>query len=140
MKPIIVKLAKDRGLTGLAIKTAQIVVAHEGEYHDSYAPEIDNCIVSGSTTVRNCIMGACFDKKGNLRGVVSIQNKKEDMNISDEDVQEFSNLLPIVAEIINQIDKQKYVKDVLANLKLSLTTSKESILSSTKIFEEKEIT
>ena len=70
-------------------------------------------------------MGPCFDKKGKLRGVVLMLNKKNGIDISNADQEEFSNLLPIMAEVISQIDKSKYVKDVHANLQLSLTTSKE---------------
>ena len=58
-KPIIVKLPKDRGITGLAIKQKQAIVATDGEYNPSFAPEIDNCIAT--QLVRDCMIGPCFD-------------------------------------------------------------------------------
>lgn len=67
-KPIYVKFPKDRGLTGVAIKSKKVAVAHEGEYNVAFAPEIDNCI--GSQLVRNCMTGPCIDSTGILRGIV----------------------------------------------------------------------
>ena len=46
-------------------------------------------------------------------------------------------MLPTVAEMIKQADEVKYVGDVSANVRLCLTTSKDSIHESTKLFEEK---
>ena len=54
-----VRLPRDRGLTGLTIKNEEILVAADGEYNIQYAPEIDNCI--GCQIVKNCMMGPCYD-------------------------------------------------------------------------------
>lgn len=67
-KPIIVRLPKDRGITGLAISTKSVQLIPNGEYHISYAPEVDNSV--GTRTVDNCLIGPCFDSVGVLRGVI----------------------------------------------------------------------
>lgn len=79
-KPIIVRLPRDRGLTGLTIKTEEILVAADGEYNIQYAPEIDNCI--GCQIVKNCMMGPCYDSQGKLRGLIHLLNKKNGIPIS----------------------------------------------------------
>ena len=50
---------------------------------------------------------------------------------------EFESLLPTVAEMIRQVDAVKYVQDISANMNLRLTRSKESILNSAKVYEER---
>jgi hypothetical protein len=42
-----------------------------------------------------------------------------------------------VAEMIKQADEVKYVGDISSNVNLSLAQSRESILNSTKMFEER---
>ena len=42
-----------------------------------------------------------------------------------------------VGEMIKQCDEVKYVNDISANVELCLTTSRETILNSAKLFEEK---
>lgn len=66
-------------------------------------------------------------------------NKKDGELISFQDEREFENLLPTVAEMIRQADEVKYVSDVSANMNLRLATSKDTILESSKVFEEKNI-
>ena len=59
VKPNIVRLPKDRGITGLAISTKSVQLVPNGEYHVSYAPEVDNVV--GTRTMDNCLVGPCFD-------------------------------------------------------------------------------
>jgi len=49
-------------------------------------------------------------------------------------------LLPSVGEMIKQCNEVKIVSDISANVNLHLTTSKDSILESAKIYEERDIT
>ena len=58
-KPIIVRLPKDRGITGLAISTKAVQLVPNGEYHVHYAPEVDNVV--GTRSMANCLVGPCFD-------------------------------------------------------------------------------
>ena len=58
-KPIIVRLPKDRGITGLAISTKSVQLVPNGEYHVQYAPEVDNVV--GTRVMENCLVGPCFD-------------------------------------------------------------------------------
>ena len=67
-KPIIVRLPKDRGITGLAISTKAVQLVPNGEYHVQYAPEVDNVV--GTRSMDNCLVGPCFDSQGVLRGVI----------------------------------------------------------------------
>ena len=83
------------------------------------------------------LIGPCFDSNGKLRGVIQLVNKFRSEPISFRDEKEFSQLLPSVAEMIKQADEVKYVGDISANLNLCLAQSKESILNSSKIFEER---
>ena len=62
LKPIIVRLPRDRGITGIAIQTKQVQVVHNGDYNINYAAEVDNAI--GLAVVKNCLIGPCFDTTG----------------------------------------------------------------------------
>jgi len=53
---------------------------------------------------------------------------------------EFGCLLPTVAELVKQADEVKYVGDLSSNLNLSLYNSKDIILESAKVFEERNFT
>ena len=108
-----------------------------GEYDVSYAPEVDNSV--GVPVVNNCLIGPCFDSEGKMRGIVQLINKKHGTPISFQDEREFMNLLPAVAEMIKQADEVKYVSDVSANMLVSLATSRDQILNSAKIYEERDI-
>ena len=81
IKPIIVRYSKDRGLTGISIRSRKIIISAEGEYDAHFAPEIDKCI--SSVTVRNCMVGPAYDSEGRLRGVVQCLNKKNEESISN---------------------------------------------------------
>ena len=72
-KPVIVRLPKDRGVTGLAISTRSVQLVPDGEFHIHYAPEVDNSV--GARTVACCLIGPCFDSTGQLRGVIQLVNK-----------------------------------------------------------------
>ena len=48
-------------------------------------------------------------------------------------------MLPTVAEMIKQADEVKYVQDVSANMNLRLATSRDSILNSAKVYEERNL-
>lgn len=73
LKPIIVKLPKDRGITGIAIQTKEVQVVQNGDHNHLFAAEIDNSI--GIAVVSNCLIGPCFDSTGQLRGVIQLVNK-----------------------------------------------------------------
>ena len=62
MKPIIVRLPKDRGITGLAISTKTVQLVSNGEYHLQYAGEVDNSV--SCRIVNNCLVGPCYDSEG----------------------------------------------------------------------------
>ena len=62
LKPIIVRLPRDRGITGIAIQNKQVQVVHNGDYNVNFAAEVDNAI--GLPVVRNSMIGPCFDTKG----------------------------------------------------------------------------
>ena len=66
-------------------------------------------------------------------------NKEGGEPISFQDEREFENLLPTVAEMIKQADEVKYVNDVTANVNLRLANSKEAILASTRVYEERNL-
>ncbi len=61
------------------------------------------------------------------------------MSITFSDEREFIDLLPTIAEMIKQCDEVKIVSDVSANVNLHLFTSKEKILNSAKIYEERDV-
>ena len=129
------RLPKDRGITGLSIVRRQVLCVPNGEYSLNYAPEVDNIV--GLPTIENCLIGPCVDSEGKLRGVIQLINKQSQQSISTQDEIEFESLLPTVAEMIRQVDAVKYVQDISANMNLRLTRSKESILNSAKVYEER---
>ena len=137
LKPIIVRLPKDRGITGIAIAAKKVQVVHNGDYNVSYAAEVDNSI--GLAVVKNCLIGPCFDTQGQLRGLIQLVNKLDVEPISMQDEREFANLLPTVAEMIKQADEVKYVGDLASNVHLHLHRSKEAIFGAAKVFEERDV-
>lgn len=124
-KPVIVRLPKDRGVTGLAITTREVQSVPDGEFHIHYAPEVDNSV--GARAVTSCLIGPCFDSTGRLRGVIQLINKQGSEAITYQDEREFENLLSTVAEMIKQADECKYVSDVSANMSMRLALSKKAI-------------
>ena len=124
-KPVIVRLPKDRGVTGLAITSRSVQAVPEGEFHIHYAPEVDNSV--GARAVASCLIGPCFDSTGRLRGVIQLINKQGSEPISFQDEREFANLLSTVAEMVKQADECKYVSDVSANMNMRLALSKKAI-------------
>jgi len=42
-KPVLMRLPKDRGITGLSIETRKCQKSDEGQYGNKFAPEVDNC-------------------------------------------------------------------------------------------------
>ena len=124
-KPVIVRLPKDRGVTGLAISSRSVQAVPDGEFHIHYAPEVDNSV--GARAVASCLIGPCFDSTGKLRGVIQLINKQGSEPITYQDEREFENLLSTVAEMIKQADECKYVSDVSANMSMRLALSKKAI-------------
>jgi len=57
-----VKLPRDRGITGLAIKDKKVQLIANGELHPQYAPEVDNSV--GTRVVENCLIGPLYDGCG----------------------------------------------------------------------------
>ena len=87
----------------------------------------------------NCLIGPCFDSEGQLRGIIQLINKDGGELISFQDEREFKNLLPTVAEMIKHADEIKYTSDVFANMNLKLAFSRDSIISSAKVYEERNL-
>lgn len=56
------KLPRDRGITGLAIKDKKVQLIANGELHPQYAPEVDNSV--GTRVVENCLIGPLYDGCG----------------------------------------------------------------------------
>lgn len=108
-----------------------------GELHLQYAPEVDNIV--GTRCLENCLFGPCYDTEGQLRGVIQLINKEQGEPISFQDEREFENLLPTVGEMIKQADDVKYVNDVSANMSLQLAVTRDSILNSAKVYEERNL-
>lgn len=135
-KPVIVRLPKDRGVTGLAISSRSVQLVPDGEFHIHYAPEVDNSV--GARAVASCLIGPCFDSSGLLRGVIQLINKQGSEPITYQDEREFANLLSTVAEMIKQADESKYVSDVSANMSMRLALSKKAIEDQTKEFESRD--
>ena len=106
------------------------MVILDGESNIQFAPEIDNCI--GLQPIQNCMIGPCFDSSCQLRGMVYLYNKKKGLPITQKDEKEFENLLPSVAEILKQVDELELVRDISANINLSLCNAKNQIKNSTK--------
>ena len=96
--PMKVRLPRDRGITGIAIEQRQVLVVTDGEHDKDYLPEIDNA--SGVRTIRNMMIGPCFDTGGTLRGLIQLVNKEGVDPISENERIEFVNLCPTVGEII----------------------------------------
>lgn len=67
-KPVMMRLPKDRGITGLSIETRKCQKSDEGQYGSKFAPEVDNC--TGIQVVNNCMIGPCFDSEGSLQGII----------------------------------------------------------------------
>lgn len=74
-----------------------------------------------------------------MRGLIQLVNKLGVEPITLQEEREFENLLPTVAEMIKQADEVKYVGDLASNMHLRLSKSKEQILDSTKMFEERDM-
>ena len=134
---VILRLPKDRGLTGHALRTGKVQMIQDGEYNQGFAVEIDNSV--GSPHIANCMIGPCYDNDGQLRGVVQLINKCNNEAISFQDEREFENLLTTVGEIIKQADEVKFVGDLSCNLNVQLTQTADNILESARIFEERDI-
>lgn len=115
-KPIIVRLPKDRGITGIAISMTEVQVIHNGDYNINYAAEVDNSV--GLAVIKNMMIGPCIDTQGKLRGCIQLFNKTGLEPISIQEQMEFEKLLPTVAEMIKQADEVKYVGDLAANVNL----------------------
>ena len=73
-RPVIYKMPRDRGITGISIKTGKVQIVTDGERNLNYAPEIDNSV--GNPCVKNCLIGPCIDTSGQLRGVIQLLNKQ----------------------------------------------------------------
>ena len=99
---------------------------------------MDNSV--GCRVLENCLVGPCFDTQGVLRGVIQLINKEGGEPISFQDEREFENLLPTVAEMIKQADDVKYVNDISANMNLQLAITRDSIINSAKVYEERNLT
>lgn len=61
-KPLIVRLPRDRGITGISIVQKSVEVVHNGDHNLRYEAEIDNSV--GLAVIKNCIIGPCYDTKG----------------------------------------------------------------------------
>lgn len=85
------------------------------------------------------MMAPCYDASGKLRGIVQLFNKKNTEPISVQDEKELQNLTPLVAEMIKQADEIKYIGDVVQNMSLHLSLTKQKMLESTRIFEERDV-
>ena len=68
VKPIIVRLPKDRGITGISIADQAVQVVPDGDYNVKFAGEVDNSI--GIAVVKNYMVGPCFDTDGGFRGAI----------------------------------------------------------------------
>lgn len=68
-----------------------------------YLQEIDNA--AGVSSIRNMMIGPCYDTEGKLRGLIQLINKDGNESITENDRIEFVNLCPTVAEIIKQADE-----------------------------------
>jgi hypothetical protein len=64
----IVRFPANIGLTGAAIKSKSIMVAHNGSKDKTYAPEVDNYI--NTNKIYNIMIGPMYDKHGNVKGVL----------------------------------------------------------------------
>jgi hypothetical protein len=87
-KHVIVRLPKERGLTGIAIKSGRVQVVNDGKDNNNFAGEIDNIV--GTAILSNMIIGPCFDSNRNLRGLIQLVNKLGSDPISFRDEREFS--------------------------------------------------
>ncbi len=64
----IVRYPNNIGLTGLAIKSKEILIAQSGSKDRNYAPEVDNYI--NLNKISNMMIGAMVDKNGEVKGVL----------------------------------------------------------------------
>ena len=72
-KPLKVSLPKDRGLTGTAIVSKEVIVVPLGDNQQGFLPEVDN--VAGVAAIHNMMLGPCYDTSGRMRGLIQLINK-----------------------------------------------------------------
>ena len=58
-KPLIVRLPRDRGITGISLTENRVVVVDNGDHNINYLGEVDNTV--SLAIVKNCMFGPCVD-------------------------------------------------------------------------------
>ena len=101
----IIRYPNNLGLTGLAVASKGIVVAHDGSKDTRFTPEVDNFI--NATQLNNAMVGAMVDKQGEVKGVLQLFNKQE--GVTEQDQVELAVLLPALGELIRTADESMEV-------------------------------
>ena len=123
----IVRFPKNIGLTGESIQKRKVVVLNKGERASNFASELDNMV--NVQTLESVIIGPVFDQDGVCRGAVQFVNKNDgDENfISTEDIDEISNLLPTIAEIIRSADKIRNIYNTMTDINMHMSGARNNI-------------
>ena len=104
-----------------------MVVLNKGERASNFASELDNMV--NVQTLESVIIGPVFDQDGVCRGAVQFVNKNDgDENfISTEDIDEISNLLPTIAEIIRSADKIRNIYNTMTDINMHMSGARDNI-------------
>lgn len=89
--------------------------------------------------ITNCMIGACYDTKGQLRGAVQLFNKQSSEPIGQMESDDFQSLLTTVAEMIKHADDVKQTMDLNNNIMVSLHESNKLVSKGDKVVESTEI-
>lgn len=118
-------LPADVGVTGLAIRSKQTVIMQPTEKSQYYSGDVDNCIEAAN--VKSMVVGPMFSDDGVCKGVIQLINKLDDKLISQEEVFEFSQVLPVIGQVIGNMDDVRAVLNVRTGIDLYLQNCGEHI-------------
>ena len=91
----VMRIPPENGLTGISIREKRVITLQSYDKHTDFSVEIDNNI--DISVVKSMMIGPLFNEAGKLKGVIQLLNKLDDKQITDHEVNEFSQLLPTIA-------------------------------------------
>lgn len=106
----VMRIPPENGLTGISIREKRVFTLQSYDKNNDFSVEIDNNI--DVQAVKSMMIGPLFNEAGKLKGIIQLINKLDDKEIMDHEVNEFSQLLPTIAQVVVNVDEMRDVINV----------------------------
>lgn len=130
-------LPADVGVTGHAIRTKQSVIMQPTEKSQYYSGDVDNCIEA--TNIKSMLVGPMYSDDGTCKGVIQLINKNGDKPITSDEIFEFEQFLPVIGQVIGNMDDVRAVLNIRTGIDLYLRSCGENLQEQVNNLNERQL-